>query len=259
MEGQGAFGKVPGVINLPQPSKDLGGVLPGLPAVNTAASQDILAKLGGSISPGTMNALQRAAAQFGVSSGMPGSGLALNNLFGNIAGFSENQVQQGLQDYSSVLPTASRTQTVDPALQTQIAETNALNLSAPNPAQAQSYAQGLFSSYLNSLGRSAPRTSPAGGFSSTLTRSGSGGVGGAGYTGGPDVAGGPLGYTVDLSTPVTVPTTNLQAGGPDTGTGTVYMGDQSGYKTDSSGAPVPTAEQFASMSDSDLMNYLLGL
>lgn len=166
------FGQVPGITDLPNPAGDLAGQIPGLAGLNSAASGTIGAKLGGSISPATMNALQNAAATYGLTSGMPGlpkNGLAMNRLFGNIAGFAENQAQQGLADYNSFIPTVSGTQTVNPALQASLSQSNAVNRSAPDPAAAGSHAEGLFNKYLNSL--------RAGGGG---TRSGGGGVGGGG-------------------------------------------------------------------------------
>lgn len=149
---------MPGLIPTPNPYGDLSNVFPDLGGANQALGADLLAKLGGNISPGTMAALQNAAAAFGVRSGMPGSGLQWNNLFGNIAGFAENQTQQGIQDYNQTIPTISRTQTVDPALQTTIAGENALNLAAPTPSAVAQNSQSLFNKYLASLSQRNPAT-----------------------------------------------------------------------------------------------------
>jgi hypothetical protein len=114
----------------------------------------------GIISPGTRNALQLAAAQRGVAGGMgPNSGLSTNDLFGNIAGFSEGLQKQAVQDYSSLIPTISGTQTVNPALQTEIANRNSINAAAPSPQAAASYAKQLFDEY------AAKVRGPAGGIS----------------------------------------------------------------------------------------------
>lgn len=149
--GSGAFGAVPGNLGLPNPAGDLGAQIPGLGRINSAASGDILSKLDGTLSAGTEHALANAAATYGVTSGMPGSGLSWNSLYGNIAGASEGQQQQGLQDYSNFIPTVSGTQTVPPALQTEIAGTNASNAAAPNPSASASYSQQLFDQYLNQM------------------------------------------------------------------------------------------------------------
>jgi hypothetical protein len=166
------FGMVPGpleAITPPSPYADLSAVTPGLAGMNTAATGDVLGQLSGNLSPGTLSALRNAAATWGVNSGT-GMGtfgigpLAENRLFGNVAGFAENQVNKGLENYSRLIPTISSTQTLAPGLNlqgqefnTQIAAQNALNAAAPNPAIAQSYAQQLFSNYLNSM------RSPSGG------------------------------------------------------------------------------------------------
>jgi hypothetical protein len=104
--------------------------------MNSAASSDILSNLNGTLSPGTQNALQNASATYGVTSGMPGSDLTWNSLYGNIANASTTQQQTGLSEYNSTIPTVSGTQTVSPDLQTQIAEQNAVDNASPNPTEA---------------------------------------------------------------------------------------------------------------------------
>ena len=183
------YGAVPGSIsavptttisNLPNPGADLSGVVPNLGSMNTAATGDILGQLSGNLSPATLASLRNAAAQWGVGSGtgmgtMGLGDLANNNLFGNVAGYAENQVNKGIQNYNQTIPTISSTQTLSPGLQLQaatanmgamnqadqfnagVASHNALNAAAPNPATAQSYAQQLFQQYMDAM------RSPAGG------------------------------------------------------------------------------------------------
>lgn len=172
--GQGAFGTVPGAIGLPDPFGDLNkAVGGGLGATNQMALGDIQAELGGVISPSTYNALNLAAAQRGVGGGMGFSGLTTNDLFGNIANFSENQQQRGIQNYNQLIPTISKTQTVDPTLQTEVASRNATFGAAPNPAAAASYARQLFEEYLNKL-RGGAGSTPRGGY--TIVGSPAGGT-----------------------------------------------------------------------------------
>lgn len=149
--GNGPFGSVPGPLGMPDPAGDLAKVVPNLSSLNKGVSSGILSKLNGQLSAPTLNALKTAQAQFGVSSGMPNSGLSWNSLYGNIAGASEAQQQQGIQDYNPFIQTVSGTQTVNPALQTEIANINSVNAAAPDPAQAASYAQELFNQYLSSM------------------------------------------------------------------------------------------------------------
>jgi len=207
LPGQGVYGMAPGITPLPNPAGDLGGQIPGLAGLNAQASQTIQDRLAGSISPATMKALQDAAATYGATTGMPGlprNGLAMNRLFGNIAGFAENQASQGLQNYNQFVPTVSGTQTVNPALQANISESNAVNRAAPNPTMAGSHAESLFNKYLSALRGGGP----GGG-----TRIGGGGGGGArdalgfpitpdtGYGAGgpPEVVANSLGSTISRS------------------------------------------------------------
>lgn len=150
-QGSGPYGKVPGNLSLPDPFSDLSSVYSNLGKTDSAVSGDILSKLGGTLSPGTQRALTDAAASHGVSSGMPGSGFSWNNLYGNIAGASEAQQQQGISDFNQTLPTVAGTETVSPALQTEIGNQNAVNNASPNPAAAASYAKQLYDQYLSSI------------------------------------------------------------------------------------------------------------
>ena len=86
---------------LPNPAADLETQMPGLSGLNQNR------KPGHTIPPwwDTFSRhakcpLQNAGATFGVESGMPGSGLTWNSIYGNIAGASAAQQQQGLQSYS---------------------------------------------------------------------------------------------------------------------------------------------------------------
>lgn len=174
------FGAVPGPIGLPNPSGDLSAQYPNLTGTNAALSSDIYNKLSGYLSPSTLNSIQNHfGGEFGVRSGMPGSNLSWNNVYGNIIGASENQRQQGIQDYNSTIPTVSGTQTVTPAVQAMIAEINSINRAAPSPTVAQSYAKNLFDSYLKQM------------------RGPGGGTGGSpfgGPAGGTDTGSGALGF-----------------------------------------------------------------
>lgn len=152
--GQGAFGMVPGQVGMPSPFSDLSSAYPNLTNTNASVSGNIASELSGQLSPGTTKALQNAAAQHGVSSGMPGlepGSQNLNALFGNVAGYSEGLQHQGLQDYNATIPTVSATQTVKPETQIALAEQNAVNAAAPDPSQAAGYAKKMFDEYLNKI------------------------------------------------------------------------------------------------------------
>jgi hypothetical protein len=194
------FGGVPGQVGLPNPFQDLSGAYPGLGQTNQALSGDILSQLGGNLSPSTINMIQDQAAAWGINSGMPGSGLARNRGLRDLGLTAENQINQGIGNYDRTISAVSGTQTVNPQLQTQLAERNALMASAPNPAAAGSYAQQLFNQYLQRM------RGPGGGTGGLFTPGG-----GSGTVPGVNVGGGMNGG----GTP--------SFGGTGGGTGTDYM------------------------------------
>lgn len=118
--GQGAFGLVPGAINPP-----------------AAAGRSINADLSGLVSPEIQQRLQNEAARFGISSGMPGSGLAGNRYLHDYLGAGEAARDRGFKHYGELLP---------------LAERNAELVAAPDPQQRaqteQSFAQQMFDRYL---------------------------------------------------------------------------------------------------------------
>lgn len=147
--GAGTFGAVPGPIGMPDPYGNLSAVFPNLSRTNTATSSALLNQLRGVVSPETQMAIKDAAAAWGVQGGAgAGSGIAGNLSLRNLGLTSEQLQQQGLQNYSSILPTVASTQTVQPALQAEISAQNALNAAAPNPTAAASYAEQLFNNYM---------------------------------------------------------------------------------------------------------------
>jgi hypothetical protein len=189
--GTTAFGEVPGPIDLPNPYQDLTRHLPQLGPLNQAAGSDILANLHGQLSPETLARIQDASASFGISSGMPGSGLQRNRTARDLGLATEDLQARGLQQYNQTIPTISSTQTVNPSLQADIASRNATFAAAPNPAAATSHAEDLFNSYLQRIGGGGP------GLAINRARGGAGysiGGGGGGYSGwglaGGGVAGG---------------------------------------------------------------------
>ena len=167
--GSAVFGSRVGQVGMPDPFSDLSAVYPNLSETNAAVSGNIMSQLKGELSPGTISAIQDAAATFGVSSGMPGSGLQWNRALRDI-GLTSNQVQQqGMQNYGSMLPVFSGTQTVNPETQFGINFQNAVSRAAPDPTAAGNYALELYNRYLEALGGS---DGPAGGTVSTGGRSG---------------------------------------------------------------------------------------
>ena len=145
------FGTTPAQIPTPTPAADLAAQIPGLSNLNSTLSGDIQNQLSGQLSPQTIQAIQNAAATFGVQSGMPG--IQPGTLSGNLGlrniGLSTEQVQQqGIQNYNQTIPTIAGTQTVTPSQQIALGQINTTNAAEPTPAAAQSYAQNLFNQYM---------------------------------------------------------------------------------------------------------------
>jgi hypothetical protein len=149
--GSGTYGAVAGATDIPDVYGQLSDVYPDLGATNQATSQALLAKLQGQLSPTTVNAIQDASARFGVSSGMPGAGLQRNLSLRDIGLTSEQQQQQGLQDYGNILSAVSNTQTVKPETQIATSQANAALAAQPNPEDATNYALDLYNKYLDKI------------------------------------------------------------------------------------------------------------
>lgn len=152
-QGNGAFGLVPGQLGLPNPAGDLQAQIPGLAGLNANASGVINSYLRGQLPQDVQNAIQDASATYGVTSGMPGSGLQRNRTARDLGLTSLDLTGRGLSAYGPFVGAVSGTQTVRPELQSQIAEINAINRAAPSPAAAASHAEALYNRYLNSLAR----------------------------------------------------------------------------------------------------------
>lgn len=165
--GSDIFGSRVAPVAMPNPFGDLNAVYPNLSGTNAAVSSSILSKLRGELSPDTLSAIQDASARFGISSGMPGSGLAQNRSLRDVGRTSMDVQEEGLRDYAALIPTISGTQTVRPELQYERNLQNNVSAAAPNPTSAGEYAKKLFDQYLNSVGGSGGG-GPAGGTGSYI-------------------------------------------------------------------------------------------
>lgn len=157
--GQGAFGLVPGATALPDPFADLSKQYPNLGATNAQISGNIMSKLRGELPADVQNYIQNVAAQYGVASGMPGSGLMANRTARDLGLTSLDLTKQGAAEYASAIPTISRTQTVAPETQIALAQANAALAAAPDPALAGITSLSIYDRYLQSMAN----RSPAGG------------------------------------------------------------------------------------------------
>jgi hypothetical protein len=147
--GRTAYGTVPEPIPTPPSVFSQLNSIPGFTANTGGAGRVVGSELAGNVSPGTMNALKTGAAQFGVGNGLGfGSGLETNQLFGNIAGFSEGQAHRGVQDYLSEVGALGPTMT-NPNLAAEISARNATLAAAPDPKLA---AQQAFNDWLRGFG-----------------------------------------------------------------------------------------------------------
>lgn len=151
------YGSKPQPIATPSPFNDLSSIYPNLSGTNASASSNIMNELNGVLSPSTINNIRNQAASFGVTTGLPGSQFQGYHGLENLGLTTEKMQQQGLQDYLSAITGISKTQTVDPNLQTEINTQNSVWNAAPDPAAAAQEQQSLFDKYLRQL------QSPAGG------------------------------------------------------------------------------------------------
>lgn len=161
-QGQGPYGLVPGPVGAP-PSRfqQTTTAVPGLgqPATDQL-TQNIMSELQGQLSPETLRNIQDASAQFGISSGMPGSGLVNNRTLRNIGLTTAGVQGKGQTDYLAALQGIGGQQ-LDPALLNAIAESNANKASAPDPQQA---AQALMNLFRQGIGSGGTPTGGQAGF-----------------------------------------------------------------------------------------------
>ncbi len=133
-----AYGAVPGPVGLPPSTySQISDVMPGLNQLTGQAGQVVGSELAGQLPSGTIGSIQDAAAAFGVTSGMPGSGLQRNMGLESLGLSALQMQQQGLQNYQSLIPTIGSTM-LSPDLISNIASQNALYAAAPDPTMAAS-------------------------------------------------------------------------------------------------------------------------
>jgi len=145
--GHTAFGGVPQAIANPDPYANLSALYPNLSGANEQISRNVMSELRGELSPETIAAIQDNAATFGVTSGMPGSQFAGRKGLRSLGIETERLQGQGLQDYLASITGISKTQTLDPALEAEIATQNAVWNAAPDPELAARREESLFEKY----------------------------------------------------------------------------------------------------------------
>ncbi len=223
--GQGPFGNVPGAIGLPPVYNDVAGTFPGLSGNLAQFSKNVGSALKGELSEPTIAMLQNTAAQFGIGAGTPLSPFSGAAGLRHVARATEEQQAQGANSLLGGLSAISKNLTVDPSLQTDVANRNATFNAAPDPAAANAQAQALFNAYLKKTaagggqsfggggGSAAPRNQNAPGFQD-MPWAPAGGAGAAFGTG----AGAPPPYQGGLPNFGQQPTPSwMQPQGPELG------------------------------------------
>lgn len=154
-----AFGSIPQPIQMPgSVYSEVAGVVPGIGDLSNKTAGIISQQETGQLSPSTISMLENKAADYGVTSGMPGmtpGSLALNNLMASMGMTSEQLQQQGVSNYGNFLGSLASTQ-LDPALSADVSEWNSIVKSAPDPRSAAMFQMGLLNQYMKML-------NPAGG------------------------------------------------------------------------------------------------
>jgi len=135
--GSGAYGAVPGATTVaPNTYTQVNDLVPGgLNPLTSGVASNIQSEIAGQVPGSVQSQLEEAAATQGVASGAPGSGLATNNLLESLGLNSEALTQKGTADYLSFLTGVGST-TTNPALATDVAQSNATLAAAPNPTAA---------------------------------------------------------------------------------------------------------------------------
>ncbi len=140
--GSGPYGSVPGVLSMPDNLySQVNKANPGFQATGNNASKFIGSEVNGQLSPEMMDLIQNKGAQFGVTSGMPGSQFATNNYLKNLGLTAESLQQKGTADYLNFLTGVGGTLD-DPKMSYEVQVQNALDAAAPNPGRAAGVLQG---------------------------------------------------------------------------------------------------------------------
>ena len=134
---------------------------PNLISQGASADSVIGNQLSGTLSPQTVNAIHDRSAEFGVSSGMPGSQFAGSMGLRNLGLTVENLQNQGLQNYLNSLKTIG-SQQLDPTLTSGLETYNNQIAAAPNPAAAAQQEYALYQSQKSPGGGTGIYSGPVG-------------------------------------------------------------------------------------------------
>lgn len=139
-----AYGGVPAQTGIPDSIwQESQAANPGLYALNDSSNSLVKSQLTGQLSPEALNAIRDSSATFGVTSGMPGSGIAANRGLRDIGRSVQDLQNQGFQNYMGALKTTA-SQQLDPSLVSSIQMHNAELAAAPDPAAAAGQENALY-------------------------------------------------------------------------------------------------------------------
>lgn len=136
--GGNVFGSSPNYGNVTNPLamtsafSQLKKLYPGLSQTTGLAESDLSSELAGSVPQDVQSQIKDAGAQWGLQTGMPGSGAAGNYTLEQLGLNSMQEQQQGFNNYLSFVPALQQHFTESPE---QVASTDTAQ-SAPNPASA---------------------------------------------------------------------------------------------------------------------------
>lgn len=139
-----AYGGRPAPTAIPKSLWEEGAAAnPGLYALNDSSNALVKNQLAGVLSPETLNSIRDNSATFGVTSGMPGAGLAGYRGLRDIGRNVQDLQNQGFQNYMGALKTTA-SQQLDPSLVANIEMHNADLAAAPDPAAAAAQENSLY-------------------------------------------------------------------------------------------------------------------
>ena len=147
--GSGAYGAVPGAVATPPSTyEQLSGVLPQLSSLTNQNANLIGQQMSGVVPTDVIKQIQDQAASWGVSSGMPGSGLSQNMSLRNLGLTSMQEQQTGQNNYLNTASGLGGLQ-LDPSLLTSLGQYNATMAAAPNPQAAADQQMQDYLQFLN--------------------------------------------------------------------------------------------------------------
>lgn len=121
--------------------------IPGFGGLTGGASKYVSNLLNGEVSPEARDAIRDENAAWGITNGIPGSGLMGNRGLRNLGLTVQGNQQKGLEDLLSLLGGYSGRAVLNPDQVMEQDNAREQYSSAPNPASANKHLQSLFNQY----------------------------------------------------------------------------------------------------------------